>query len=220
MIRGVLILWLSLQSMEVVPGDREGVVVAAPHEGFDMNTEPIARAVAETLGAPAVIARDYRKKSKGRYHNVNRPTGEDEVEGEEHRAVFEQWVERVREACPAPVPLYIEIHGHSREGVDAAECATVGFDEKTLKRLKKIWNAHESLPPLFFDVTDPEYELDGRRVKFYFKAGGAKRTGILQETFVTRALHVELPPSIRRDEALRTEAAAAIAEMVEAVKPR
>ena len=51
-----------------------GVVIAAPHEGFDMHTAPLARSVAKELGAGWVVARNYRLSSQRRWFDVNRPT--------------------------------------------------------------------------------------------------------------------------------------------------
>ncbi len=197
-----------------------GCVVAAPHEGFDSHTAPIARRIAEELGTGWVVADGFRKRSEQRWINVNRPTErpweEDgfgrERETDTAREVYAAYQERVNAASGrAPLDLLIEIHGHARtveiDGrrvkVQAIELATQGFAKKELLALRARY--HElvgALPesdrvPLAVEQLDPKYEYAGAMIPFYFGASGAERDGSLSPKRTRRALHFELPQHVR-----------------------
>lgn len=221
-----------------------GVLLAAPHAGFDLHTEKVAQDVGERVGAPTVIAWNYRKPGQLRFFNVNRPT-EEKVEksgarGPEKQTaaaneVFAEWIEWVRKAAgragvPAtePVPLYVEIHGNNRRiqtpesgelVVDRVEVATVGFRTAELKALEACWQeerkANASLPAIAFDDLHPHYKQAGVRVSFYFRASGAREEGILRAPHVSRALHFELPRRARSSRSTRAAVAAAISRVLE-----
>lgn len=225
-------------SMEVVEPRKltsRDLLLAAPHDGYDLRTGEIASAVARELGARAVIAHEYRDTRAGRYFNVNRPTecaldsagkpGE-ERETEAARRVFTEWCDIVAGACKPPVGLYVEIHGHVRQIVvdgervtlDVVEVATVGFARAELERLATRWRKlqehDQRLPRLVFDILEPSYEFRGVETKFHFEAEAARSRGILDPRWVKRALHVELPASARTDDAGRKAAVVALTELV------
>lgn len=153
---------------------RTGVVVAAPHDGYDLHTGIIGRKVARLLVCPAVVATGYRKKSAGRFLNVNRPTGcvveSDGALGPEEVTAeatdcHEAWL-RVVESAKAsaaidagePVPLYVEIHGHGRKVkspepdgddvvVEVIEVATLGFAFDELRELARRWDELRAANP-------------------------------------------------------------------------
>ena len=54
--------------------DHQGFVVAAPHEGFDSNTGPMAEAIGRELGWGWVVADGYRSTRRRHWFDVNRPT--------------------------------------------------------------------------------------------------------------------------------------------------
>ncbi len=199
-----------------------GCVVAAPHEGFDSNTAPIARGIARELGWGWVVADGFRKRSQGRWINVNRPTerpwqgGGFGSEGRTDRAekVYAAYQQRLDAASGrTPLDLLVEIHGHARTAevggervkVQAIELATRGFSERELRSLRRQYDAlQDELPQtdrvvLAVEQLDEVYEYEGARVRFYFGASGAKRDGALSEERTKKALHFELPQKIRFD---------------------
>lgn len=203
-----------------------GCVVAAPHEGFDSHTAPIARRIAEELGTGWVVAEGFRKRSERRWINVNRPTERlweqggfgGERETDTAREVYSAYQERVDAASGrAPLDLLVEIHGHARtvtiDGrqvkVQAIELATRGFTKRELLALRARYHELVSeLPeadrvPLAVEQLDPEYEYAGAKIPFYFGASGAKRDGSLSPKRTRRTLHFELPQAVRFDAARR-----------------
>lgn len=220
------------------PSDVAGLVVGAPHEGHDLRTEDLARAIGQDVGCKVVVARNYRKKSAGRYINVNRPTeravhadgslGPD-TETERARRAFDQWC-ALTGADQAPIPLYVEVHGFSRTvptpggdvELDVVELATVGIDAPTAQQLKAAWDPLVStlgLPPLYVDVVDSSYTFHGTQQPFHFRASEARANGTLQDTHVVRALHFELPVSVRSDNETRQAVATAIAALIDVLQP-
>ncbi len=225
----------AMERVEPAAASRAGLVVAAPHAGYDLHTEEIARAAAEHLGCTVAVARNFRKKAARRYVNVNRPSEAEvdaggevgrERETERAREVFERWCATVAPDGEA-VPLYVEVHGFARSvrrggesvPLEVVELATVDVDRATARRLVEAWSAEEGLPPLRVDVLDGDYEFRGARERFHHHATQARTRGILREPHVERALHFELPAPLRRDPAGRRAAARGIAAVVEALAP-
>jgi hypothetical protein len=203
-----------------------GHVVAAPHEGFDSHTAPIAKAVAAELGWGWVVAEGYRDTGAERWIDVNRPTqrvwtdgarGPDAVT-REARKVYRTYQRLLDEAGKQrPLDLLVEVHGHARRAevrgevvvVQAIELATRGFDKAALWKLKRRYRKLVArLPradrvPLAVEQLDPTYRYRGVELPFYFRASGAKRTGSLRESRAARVLHFELPPHVRFSERRR-----------------
>jgi hypothetical protein len=214
-----------------------GCVVAAPHEGFDSHTAPIARAIAARLGWGCVVAEGFRKSSERRWLDVNRPTERswedggfgDERETEAGRAAYAAYQERLDQAAGrAPLDLLVEVHGHARTvsiggrtvKVQAIELATRGFAREALEALRARYRElAAALPeddrvPLAVEQLDPEYDYAGARIPFYFGASGAKQDGSLAPERTRRALHFELPPQVRFDPARRATYAELLARLV------
>ena len=102
---------LSLGTFEVLPG-LAGLVVAAPHEGFDLRTAEVASGAATVLGAGYVVASGFRTRG----HPI--------------------------EASRGPLRLLVEVHGNSRrENVGVVEVATVGLDKRRASALKATLEA-------------------------------------------------------------------------------
>ncbi|MBI4615249.1 MAG: hypothetical protein HY720_16660 [Planctomycetes bacterium] len=194
-------------SIEARRGERKGVVIAAPHEGYEFGTARIAGTVAEALGTGLVVARNFRDPDARRWVNVNRPTEclyvggakGDEVRTERAEKVFQEYRSRVIEAAgleEGPLEFYVEVHGAAE--IETVEIATVGFEQGELARLAA--RAREAGLEVVFDLTRGERP-------FHFGAGGARELGSLRPEAVRHALHVELPPALRergrRDETAR-----------------
>jgi hypothetical protein len=211
------------------------LVIAAPHEGYDLKTEEIARDVGRQLEASVAVARNYRKPKLGRFFNVNRPTESDLADptsksGERVTGaateVFDRWIALVQRGSGKRVPFYVEIHGFKDSidvkgepvTVEVAELATVDVTPVEAKKLQATWakRAQElCLPPLYVDQLDPDFQFAGQKVPFQKSASSAKSTGVLQSIYVGKALHFELPPGVRGSATLRHLAAQLIAEVVE-----
>ncbi len=228
----------SMERIEPARRVLEGVVLAAPHAGYDLHTEAIARAAAEHLGCTLAVARNFRKTRLRRYVNVNRPSEAEvsaegkvgpERETERAREVFETWRETV-----APdgerIPLYVEVHGFARSvrrggesvPLEVVELATVGVDRKAARKLSETWAelaVELELPPLHVDVLDATYEFRGERERFRHRATEARTTGILQSRHVECALHFELPAPLRSAPEGRRAASSAIAALVAVIAP-
>lgn len=228
-----------------------GVVVAAPHDGFDRMTGEIAREIARHLGCGLVVCKGFRVPSRRVFFNVNRPTRSifddsgkrtDEVESGRALILFDAFAAAVRSAAglaDAPTELYVEIHGHSRrvpvkpfagnlgkglaprvgnseKVIDVIEIATVGLSPGMLVLLKSRFvrdfaNAGISRPPaVFFDLLDPEVSDGIVSAPFRWRAAGAKKAGSLSVGRVRRALHIELPPSLRLNDGRRNAVIAAL----------
>lgn len=199
-----------------------GVVVAAPHEGFDSHTAPMARLIARRLGTGWVTATNFRKTKLRRWFDVNRPTQRVWVEGRRGRGqvtdlatkVYAEYQKRVDLASGrTPLDLLVEIHGHARrariEGqvqkVHVIELATQGFEHEELVALKERYEeALEALPegdrvPLAVEQLDETYVYRGVELEFYFGASGSKRAGSLSPKRAKKALHFECPSHVRFD---------------------
>lgn len=239
-----LLLLASLPGVEHEVGVKvEGAVVAAPHEGFDDHTGPMARELGQALGWGWVIADGFRSRAQRRWINVNRPTErpwQDEGFGrtrETDRAarVYAEYQRHVDAASGrTPLDLIVEIHGHARtvetaDGarvkVQAIELATRGFEVEALRALRARFGAlaRELDPadrvPLAIEQLDPEYEFAGLSVPFYFGASGAKEAGSLSPARAARALHFELPQKVRFDPERRARYVRLLTELLRPLTP-
>lgn len=200
-----------------------GCVVAAPHEGFDDHTAPMAKAIGEALKTGWVVAKNYRKTGERRWFDVNRPTQRFwDASGrrsrprvtDEGKRVYAKYQKHVDLASgETPLRLLVEIHGHNRKAtiegrrtrLRVIELATRGFSEDELKALKKRFERlvnkldKEDRVQLAVEQLDPEFSYRGVTVPFYFGASGSKRAGSLSEARTKRALHFECPQHVRFD---------------------
>lgn len=194
-----------------------GLLVAAPHGGFDRHTDEMARRVALLAGGGYLLASGYRTRE--RPINVNRPTEgvglapDAEPETPDATRVWAAWAARLAAQRPT---LYVEIHGNSRAAsAGAIEVATVGVDATEAAWLKaefgrRLAHLDPGMPRLPWAI-EP---LD----RIHYRASGAKRRGALAR--VPLALHLETPWAVRGDERLRGRYADLIASTLAAFMRR
>lgn len=196
---------------------RRGLLVAAPHGGFDRHTDEMARRIALLAGGGYLLASGYR--THARPINVNRPTeGVGLASDQERRTpaaaiVWGAWATHLAAQRPR---LYVEIHGNSRAAsAGAIEVATVGIDAARAAWLKaefarRLGWLDRGMPRLPW-LIEP---LDA----LHYRAGGAKKDGALAR--VPMALHLELPWAARGDERVRGRYADLIAGTLAAFQAR
>ncbi|MFP5502578.1 MAG: hypothetical protein ACLGIN_08815 [Candidatus Sericytochromatia bacterium] len=184
-----------------------GMLVAAPHGGYDRHSEQIAREVALQSGAGYLLALGFRTFEQP--WNVNRPTAgvglkaHEEARPPEAAAVYRAYLGHVLTAAPA---LYVEIHGNKRpESAGWIEVATQGLTPEEAAAFRGFFRARAA------QLTDvPRFDMRIEPLDpIHYKASGAKAHGVFRE--VGRVLHLELPWAMRRDERVRSRYAWAIA---------
>lgn len=176
---------------------RSPLVVTAPHMPIETQTSKFARTVAEKLDVSLVVAHGYKRT---RNTEVNVPGDTDE-----EKAVYEEYRRLVREAgSVAPLALLVEIHGYGdADEPPIIEISTTGFTERELLQLKGTYarllkkHAPEVEAMLVFELTDPTYEWDGKKIKFKYGAGDMKTKGIFRKDVTARGWKVELPHACR-----------------------
>lgn len=231
--------------MEHAAGAPPGLVLAAPHEGYDMYTGDIANRVANRLGWGRVIAKEYRDTQAKRWLDVNRPTqriwtlggkrGKEQTT-RKGRETFSEYARRLRlagQTPEGPLSLLVEFHGHNRRvkigtqkvRLDVIECATRGFSDEELRTLQARYQrlAAERWPvgpiiALRFDQIDSTYVYRGVSQRFYYRASGAKESGSLQSSVAKRALHFELPQNARSTRTQRQAFGRLLADLLEPLK--
>jgi hypothetical protein len=191
------------------PG-RAGFVVAAPHGTSDPNTGHIAADVAARVGFGLVVATGFTLESAEdgrplRRYQVNRPLEGMPGHGPAHehatpaaRRIYEEYEARVRAASGGPLAFYVEIHGNGRKDTAGRiEIATVGIDGDEAVALKRLLgSARDAELGRCLDAPALDILVEPADSIFY-RAGGAKRDGILR--LPERALHLELPRAARRE---------------------
>jgi hypothetical protein len=181
-------------------GGPSWIVVAAPHEGFDRNTGPLAVALAESLGARWVIA-DGLQGPEGRW-NVNRPTlgaglrPEDEAQNLASRSVHQAY----RAALLGPRHrLLIEIHGNRRPAsAHWIELAHQGFEPSWPGRFQASWAKRL----LSFPAGMPRLPLGVEGLNpIHYQARAAKAIGVFRD--FPLVLQLEFPWALRATPELR-----------------
>ncbi len=188
------------------PGTRVApVVFAAPHVGFEGGVTDLSRDLAETLGAPCIVASGYKNR------NIEVSSASRTASAEARQALAE-YEERLRLAAPekGPLPLLVEIHGYIT-GVAGApiEVGTSGFDDPTLEKLQSRFAAIAAKHKLgranriVFDRLNPTYRVDGREYRFRFSAAPHRTDGVFRPQTVRRGLKMEFPNLPRLTDAER-----------------
>ncbi len=228
-----------MSSGEATSGNA-GFVVAAPHGGYDQDSEDLARGIANRLGWGWVRAIAYRSYPFHQWYDVNRPTERpwqygsfaDNRETTKGRRVYNEYQRKLKSAArrTGPLSLLVEIHGHSRTErlsgggtlrIEVIELATSGFTRAELRTLKANYERlQRSLPSsqrvqLAIDRLDSRYDYRGYSVPFYYTANGAKQSGALRSSQTRRALHFELPPRVRGTASTRRAYERLLAELLE-----
>jgi hypothetical protein len=202
----------------------KGIVIAAPHEGYDINTVPIARLAASDSGVSLVEAYFFRDIRAGRFINVNRPTGilpeefpnrtaDNSISKEswfpQADGVFKTYSHLLQFAGQKlPLRLLIEIHGHSRKdhenkSMQVIEIASINISPLWLNLLRSHYillcsKAKISDPfPMYFENLDSQYIYKGRKYNFRYTALKTKELGSLNKNICTSGLHIELPSNMR-----------------------
>lgn len=240
----LLLPWLVLPYLgyEVGQPDKQGYVVAAPHDGYDRSTGALARGLAQRLGWGWVEATGYRSFPRRRWLDVNRPTERPwQPSGgfgsRRHSAPAEalyleyrrhlRWAAQLGEGDR--VALLLEVHGHGKRvsvgrqsiPVQVIELATQGFTYSELRALQRDYGVLvERLPqservPLAIDRLHRTYDYLGHRIRFTLRATGAKREGALQLSEVQQGLHFELPPAVRTRAASRRRYVTLLSDLVQ-----
>ncbi|HEX7899965.1 MAG TPA: hypothetical protein VF950_19515, partial [Planctomycetota bacterium] len=130
-----------------------GLVIAAPYADAEEASEAVARAVAERLDAPLVLARHYRAPAAGLWINVDRAmeatVGPDGTPGATEftarsRKASADYFDQLREAAGAgrgPVPLVVQARLHYDKDLPHAEAAFAGIPKAAVARLKALYPA-------------------------------------------------------------------------------
>lgn len=200
---------------------RTGAVIAAPHAPYETHTALMAASVAEKLRLPLVVGHGYA--SRDNFSVVNVP-GQNRKE----REVFEEYVHLIRDAAGlAPARLLVELHGYGGPAVSdkdptpVIECSTAGFSQQELLRLKQVWvqllkkHKPEQEVALVFDLTDPQYEVEGRKIEFRFTANTIRSEGAFKKDVTARGLKFELPWQCRKTPRARQTYEAMVSELLE-----
>ncbi len=206
------------ERVRLEPGEFEymetttGVLVAAPHGTFDINTDALAIAVARKLGSGYIV---FRGDTPARTRiNVNRPTEgagracANEDRTERARTVYETYVRLMRTASGgASLAWYVELHGNADpRTADRIEVATKGVSAADAAEMKRrypaiLTAAQRESPPF------PTLELWVEPAdRILFAASCTKTLGILSGDGFARALHFEFPRSARTLELLNATA--------------
>jgi hypothetical protein len=201
---------------EALPGDT-GVLVAAPHGGYDLHSDDVARQVALATGAGYLLASGFRTFAHP--WNVNRPTAgagrspDQEDRTPEAAGVYAAYARLVKAQAPR---LYVEIHGNARpESAGWIEAATVNIPAPLAAAFQADFRSRVAA----LDATYPRYDLKIEPFDdIHYRATGAKQHGIFRH--VPRGLHLELPKAMRLDPRVRSRYAWTIAQCVEGLAKR
>lgn len=230
--------------IEVLPGDLgrfRGLCVCGPHADYDAHTGQIVGWIHERTGMPAVRAWEYRRPSERIWYDVNRPatrlpaSGELSArrsrtpEAERIYTAYQRLVDEAAGAGDAPLDLHVEIHGHgqrytaadgTRQRLEVIEAVATGFSDADVWRIRREYErlcaAHglDAPAPMHFYQTEPYYEHGGVEVNLTWTASGARTTGAMRPECAQRALHFELPGTMRSPAARREVTAAIFADLI------
>jgi hypothetical protein len=191
-----------------------GVVVAAPHGGYDLYSDDMARQMAWAIGAGYVLASGFRTYDHP--WNVNRPTAgaglkaDDEAHTPEAQMVYEAYAARVRKLAPT---LYVEVHGNNRpESARQIETATVNIPEAEARAFQADFRGRVAV----LDASYPRFDMKIEPFDpIHYHASSAKKQGVF--CLVPRVVHMETPKAMREDVRVRSRYAWILAQCVEAL---
>ncbi len=141
---------------EVEPGGNRrlaGLVLAAPYADAEPASERLARAAAERLDVPLVLARRHRAPDLGFWINVDRgmesalaPDGTPGATSFTERARQETaaYLDRLRAAAGlarGAVPLVVQVRTHYERNLELAEAAFAGFPKASLAQVRALYPA-------------------------------------------------------------------------------
>ncbi|MBI2898806.1 MAG: FecR domain-containing protein [Planctomycetes bacterium] len=202
-----------------------GLVIASPYSEWEVDSGKIARATGDLLECGLVLGHFHRdKKDRKIWINIDRGTeGKVADDGSVGTAettkraqeTFAEYLKNVRAAAGVQrqVPMIVSFRDHSEtvpgtsEELAVCEVAWTGFDRKTMKQLKALYEEllkeHKPTVPLVlrFDELDEQYECAGRKIKFKFTEGDAKSSGYMGTQHSRRSIAFFFNPSFGdRDE--------------------
>lgn len=204
--------------LTVIPGGPE-LVVAAPHGDLDHFTGDMVREIVERIGCAGVVAEEFIDPVTSRRVNVNRPTEGAGVDpSEEVRTpladhTYQRYLRSLGRASEGRMGDYVEVHGNETRPV--IELALWNIPWELAGQIKEIYYG------LLEEIPD-----DVRRVDLWVegidpivrKAAANKEHGCL--TKFERALHFELPTSVRIDPIARSVYTEILSELIsEALAP-
>ncbi len=203
-----------------------GVLVAAPHGTYDVNTAALAIDTARRLGVGYLVFRG--SGSGGLRINVNRPTEgagracATEVRSERAQSVYDTYIRLARAASGGrPLSLYVEIHGNVEpRSAQNIETASKGVSAAEALALK------ESYPAILLTVQQEWARFPALRLlvepldRVFFTASCAKAIGILSTDLASRALHFELPRAAREQDLLDATSALTSSLLKRFLQPR
>ncbi len=206
------------ERVRLEPGEFEymatttGVLVAAPHGTFDINTDALAIAVARKLGSGYIVFRG--DTPAGARINANRPTEgagracANEDRTERARIVYETYVRLMHTASGGTsLAWYVELHGNAdprtANRIDVASKGISATDAAEIKRrypaiLEAVRRESPPFPALELWVEPAD--------RILFTASCTKTLGVLSVDAFARALHFEFPRSARHPDLLNAAA--------------
>lgn len=176
--------------------DRRGVVIAAPHGGFDWYTGELVQELSYRTALPAVVARGFTPiECDGWRINVNRPTelryptGTIQRSSDRAKEVYDQFTRSIFAAARGPLNLYIGMHQNTDQ--EAIEVATLGVTVQEATAIKSRFVKIRDR--LLRDVPDvaPVNLIIEPIDSITIGAWAAKEHGVLR--LAKRSLHFELP---------------------------
>ncbi len=173
-------------------------LIAAPHGEYDENTGELVYDFCEQVRWDCLIAEGFRDEKA--MINVNRPTEGARLSetrfSESAAVVYAKYVHRIRRLSPK-VLFYVEIHGHDHSGLtNTVDIATVGISHSQAVFI------HDTLTQAFEEqgLSALDVRLDALE-PIHYNATHARRFGVL--SFISPALHIELPHSTRHEHRAR-----------------
>lgn len=191
-------------------------LIAAPHGEYDIKTSDLVYEYCEQVRWDCLVAEGFRDART--MINVNRPTAGARLAEtrftDSAALVYSQYVSRIRRLSPR-VLFYTEIHGHEHAKLDdVVDIATVGI---SVDQGKFIYTTLKNAM-IVQGLGHLEVRIDVLE-SIHYKATHARRFGVL--SFLSPALHIELPRSARHELRHQTvrALAASLPEIARIVSP-
>lgn len=202
-------------SFQVQTGERNDIVIAAPHAPSESQVHEIVNRLSSKLKCGKVIAFGFRDTKSsyipipiGRCIHVNRPFEDlrneknQKISVQTPRAVkvFNQYVQHLKEASKSdlPIPFLVEIHGLRNRKTNAIQIAHNEFTQMQINQFLDLLR-QETVKLNQYDV---KILLEGFDSGFKFYATQAKNFGSLHPSVSQKSLHFEIPKMLREENAM------------------